>query len=54
MKPIDLKFDHCPVCHQETKDVDDLLNHIEENPGCEKGLEELANEVMMNPRREES
>lgn len=50
-KPIvlpDDTFTECPVCHYETKDFDELLDHIEES--CRKGLEELAAEVLAHPK----
>lgn len=42
-------FTKCPVCQYEAKDYDDLLNHVEQS--CRKGLDYLAKEIMLNPRR---
>lgn len=40
----------CPVCHYQAKDLDELLEHIEGS--CQKGLDELAEEVRRNPRHD--
>lgn len=41
-------FTKCPVCHYEATDIDDLLKHAQ-GP-CQKGLNELAEEVRSHPR----
>lgn len=44
---------NCKHCGTEAEDTDELLNHIENNPRCEKYYQYLAEEVLRHPRRKE-